>query len=149
MRVRLAKKEASGEKLLLGAAVTKLLQCTKTSRHTTPAFHTVHFLVGRRMVFRCPSVDPAEITLIRDYDVESSIETSAPEARSVIRHAEGEQDEQPKQRAEHDADDDAGHQRKIKRRAAALEHDVAGQPAQADVRQERPGDASDTGPGGD
>ena len=51
--------------------------------------------------------------------------------------------EQPEERAEHDADDDAGDHGKIERGATALEYDIAGQPPEADPRQDRPQDPGD------
>ncbi len=51
--------------------------------------------------------------------------------------------EEPEQRAQHDADDDAGDQGKIESGIAALEHDISRQPPQPNPGQNRPHDADD------
>jgi hypothetical protein len=51
--------------------------------------------------------------------------------------------EQPEQRAEYYADDNAGNHGKIERSASALEHYIAGQPPETDPRPNRPDNPDD------
>jgi hypothetical protein len=58
------------------------------------------------------------------YDARKRVAVSLPMPASPV--------EQPERRAKHDADVDAGDQRKIEGGAATLENDVAGEPTKPD-----------------